>query len=170
MKREELLYDKERSLRKECVRVPQTTLDSNNYMSSTELLMQDSKATPREVQGEVEAEKPYYEAYLKKTYTIKDIVKNFADYKKSHEKEEIYKKRREARQRSLYDLMEKDLRRTCGKTHISFGTRTSALEGNKKVETMVRRNTYEASQKNLTTLFKLLDRLNEHYYHTKQFN
>ena len=168
MKKKEILQQKERRLRKESVKVPQETLRLN-YISSTDILMQDTKEISGEVIERTEKEKPHYEAYLRKTYTIKDIVKSFAEYKKLHEKQEIYQKRREARQRTLYDLMEKDLRRTYGKTHITSITRARASQKNKKGETMIRRNTYEVSQKNLATLSKLLERLNEHYYHTKQF-
>ena len=121
-----------------------------------------SKKTFKESQEPTDMEKPHYEAYLKKTYTIKDIVKNYEKYRKSREQAEMYQKRRDARKRSLWDLMDKDLRRTYGKARVE-PVMMSSTKNDRKVETMVRRSTYDVSQKNLAMLSKLLDRLNEQY-------
>jgi len=160
---------KERTLRKSHMKLPGPIFTSTNQVNLPDIQTRPAtaKKSLREFIGSPEPEQPFYESYREKMFSIKDIIKNFSIYRKTREKSSMLMKRRAARMRSLYDLMDKDLVRSPAKLSSAKG---STIREGRKIETLVRRDAYEISQKNLTTLGQLIEKLNIQYHRSKIFD
>ena len=111
----------------------------------------------------------FYQPYYKGMYSMKDVISNFSQYTKLKAKTQMLEKRRKARQKTIYDMMDKDIQRTMGKTSAS-NLRVKWSKDGRKIETLVRKETFDISKKNLDTLSNILDRLNNQYERRKGNN
>ena len=169
-KKQSLYETKERILRKNYLKLPNSMMvphattgtfpDISSRLAAT---YRNPLKNPTLVASE--PEQSYYEPYREKMMSIKDVVKNFSSYKKGRERTEVLQRRKTARQKSVYEFMEKDMRRNSGK---NIAPRTSRMMSDgKKAETLVKRDTYEITRKGLSTLSSFIDKLNQQYHRSE---
>ena len=99
----------------------------------------------------------YYQPYYKNAHLVTDVIRLFAGYSRNRARLEMLSTRRRARQRTIYDAMDKDAQKTLTRvpttrSHVHFS-------GGHKVETLVRPDVYDLSRRNLGTLEQILGHL-----------
>ena len=163
---------RERELRKDHMKLQEAALSANANLlpdlnPKSPPLMKGSKSI-RDL-SQISQLTSFYQPYYKGMYSMKDVISNFSQYTRLKSKTEMFEKRRKARQKTIYDMMDKDVQRTVGKTFGS-GMRGSVSKDGRKIETLVRRETFDMSKKNFDTISNLLERLNVQYERRKSHN
>ena len=156
---------KERALRKEHMRLQEPTFSPTGLPEVSTRPMSKGRKSLREPVQESPVTS-FYQPYYQGMHSLKEVVTNYAEYAKTKAKVELLERRRLARQKTIYDVMEKDAQRVTGKAYGEGSKYNTARDG-RKVETLVRKDAYDLSKKNLASLAKLLDKLKAQYNRSK---
>ncbi len=166
---------KERELRKDHMRLQDTVFSSSmpalpaiGSGSKYQLLPQvrQSLRDPQQLQSqEAQQAVSYYQPYYHDMESLKEVIHGFSEYSRERAQKEMLEKHRASRRKTLYEVM--DMQRTGGRSSLS---RVSVDPEGRRAETLVRKDAYGLSKRNLSTLSQLLDKLRSQYYRTKCVN